>query len=92
LFILWLVLWMCVHPLLWLFFGFNIHKWNGFITCYSYHVIESSEIRKHCHKFFGEQDRHYRWPPLRSSLWTCLPISQHSTTFTCYILALNFCI
>jgi hypothetical protein len=27
---------MCVHPLLWLNFAFNIHKWNsGFITCYS---------------------------------------------------------
>jgi hypothetical protein len=24
--IFWLVLWMCVHPLLWLLFGFNIHK------------------------------------------------------------------
>jgi hypothetical protein len=30
-----LVWWMCVHPLLWLLFGFDIHKWNpGFITCY----------------------------------------------------------
>jgi hypothetical protein len=37
----WLVWWMCVHPLLWLLFGFNIHKWNpGFITCYSYDIIE----------------------------------------------------
>jgi hypothetical protein len=35
------VLWMCAHPLLWLLFGFNIHKWNlSFITCYSYNVIE----------------------------------------------------
>jgi hypothetical protein len=32
----WLVWWMCVHPLLWLLFGFSIHKWNpGFITSYS---------------------------------------------------------
>jgi hypothetical protein len=31
-----LVSWMCVHPLRWLLFGFNIHKWNpSFITCYS---------------------------------------------------------
>jgi hypothetical protein len=30
-----------VHPLLWLLFGFYIHKWNpGFITCYLYDVIE----------------------------------------------------
>jgi hypothetical protein len=36
-----LVWWMCVHPLLWLLFGFNTHKWNpGFITCYLYDVIE----------------------------------------------------
>jgi hypothetical protein len=28
--------WMCVHPLLWLLFGFNIHRWNPcFITWYS---------------------------------------------------------
>jgi hypothetical protein len=33
--------WMCVHPLLWLHFGFNIHKQNpGFITYYSYDVIK----------------------------------------------------
>jgi hypothetical protein len=32
---------MCVHPLLWLLFGFNIHKWKpGFITCYSYDMTE----------------------------------------------------
>jgi hypothetical protein len=31
----------CVHPPLWLLFGFNIHKWNpGFIACYPYNVIE----------------------------------------------------
>jgi hypothetical protein len=36
-----LVWWMCVHPLLWLLFGFNIHKRNpGFITWHSYDVIE----------------------------------------------------
>jgi hypothetical protein len=35
------VWWMCVHPLLWLRFGFNVHKWNpGFTTCYSYDVIK----------------------------------------------------
>jgi hypothetical protein len=35
-------LWTCVHPLLWLFFGFNIHKWNScFITCFSYDVTET---------------------------------------------------
>jgi hypothetical protein len=37
----WLVWLMCMHPLLWLFFGFSIYKWNpGFITCYLYDVIE----------------------------------------------------
>jgi hypothetical protein len=37
----WLVWWMCMHPLLLLLFGFNIQKWNpGFITYYSYNVIE----------------------------------------------------
>jgi hypothetical protein len=31
----------CVHPLLWLFFCFNIQKWNlDFITCYSYNVTK----------------------------------------------------
>jgi hypothetical protein len=40
-----LVWWMCVHPLLWLLFGFSISKWNpGFITCYSYNVIEKFAI------------------------------------------------
>jgi hypothetical protein len=30
-----------VHPLLWLRFDFNIHKWNtGFITCYLYDLWE----------------------------------------------------
>jgi hypothetical protein len=39
----WLVWWMCVHPLLWLFCGFNIHKRDpGFINCYSYNVTEKS--------------------------------------------------
>jgi hypothetical protein len=33
---------MCVL-LLWLLFGFNIHKWNlGFITLYLYDVFEKS--------------------------------------------------
>jgi hypothetical protein len=36
-----LLWWMCVHPLLWQLFGFNVHKWNAcFITCYSYDAIE----------------------------------------------------
>jgi hypothetical protein len=36
-----LVWWMCVHPLLWLHFGFNIHKWKrGFITRYLYDVLD----------------------------------------------------
>jgi hypothetical protein len=36
-----IVWWMHEHPLLWVLFGFNIHKWNpGFITCYSYNVTE----------------------------------------------------
>jgi hypothetical protein len=37
----WLVWWISVHPPLWLLSGFNVHKWNpGFITCYSYNVVE----------------------------------------------------
>jgi hypothetical protein len=36
-----LVWWVYVHPLLWLLFHLNIHKWNpGLITCYSYDVTE----------------------------------------------------
>jgi hypothetical protein len=36
-----LVSWTCVHSLLCLLFGFNIHNWNPrFITCYSYNVVE----------------------------------------------------
>jgi hypothetical protein len=36
-----LVWWMCLLPLIWLLFGFNIHKWNSsFNTCCSYDVIE----------------------------------------------------
>jgi hypothetical protein len=35
------VLWMCVHQLLWLLFGFSIRKWNiGCISCYSYIVTD----------------------------------------------------
>jgi hypothetical protein len=31
----------CVYPLLWLIFDFSIQKWNpGFITCYSYDVVQ----------------------------------------------------
>jgi hypothetical protein len=31
----WLAWWMCAHPLLWLLFGFSIHKWNPcLIACY----------------------------------------------------------
>jgi hypothetical protein len=33
--------WVCVHPLLWLHFGFSIHKWKPyFIICHSYDDIE----------------------------------------------------
>jgi hypothetical protein len=36
-----LVWWMCVHPLHWLLFVFNIHKRDsGFITCYLYDLIK----------------------------------------------------
>jgi hypothetical protein len=36
-----LVRWMCVKPLLWLLFGFSIHKWISVsIICYWYDVIE----------------------------------------------------
>jgi hypothetical protein len=35
------VWWMCAHPLLWLLFGFSIHKWKPrFITWSSCDVIE----------------------------------------------------
>jgi hypothetical protein len=56
---------MCVHPLLWLLFGFNIHKWNpGFITCYSYDVIEKFvaiaqkyQSRRHSLRFMRTRER-----------------------------------
>jgi hypothetical protein len=32
---------VCIHPLLWLLFGFSIHKWNSdVITCYSCDVMD----------------------------------------------------
>jgi hypothetical protein len=54
---------MCVHPLLWLLFGFSIRKWNpGFVTCHSYYLIEKlSQNRSHSLRFVPTCE-HFRNP------------------------------
>jgi hypothetical protein len=85
--ILRIVRWMCVHPLLWLLFGFNIHKWNpGFITCYSYDVIEKfitifvvslKKSQSWSHSLHFVHIREHFWNPSCTKLVTAQPNSDN---------------
>jgi hypothetical protein len=91
-----LVWWMCVHPFLWLPFGFNIHKWNpGFITKVL-KIMERRLSQNVCSTLGTSSSLTAAGRPLHSSSWTfvCPPIFEDSTplsysSFTQYISVVN---